>query len=119
MDNNARLPFVSITITLTTATLTNIRTAINAALASANQECPGIAREVNIQSHPGIGGSGANTSDILIGDANMSATRRGYVLVVGASRLYRCGSVNAVDVGQLYAISAGVDQKLNIEVMTY
>ena len=116
----ARRPYVAVTITLTSAnTNYEILTLVNAvlALATAPSEAPGACRVVNIQAHPGIDGSGGNTNDVLIGDAELATTRIGYVLNPGGSRAYESTSQNAL-VGGIYARSAGAGQKLNVEICT-
>jgi len=112
---NARRSYVCVTITLTQNTITRLLDAINAAL-GAGVECPGAAREVLLQS------TGGNTSSVFVGDSNVSATN-GYELPAGASsapgvpRIYRSSESNGVPVGNLYVFSAGVSQKLNVEVI--
>lgn len=113
-----RKPYVALTVTIVANQANNLLALINAALASSNLECPGAAREVNIQNAAG------NTGSIFVGDSNVSNTIVGYELVpgaagaVGASRLYR-SDVNSVDIGRLYVYSTVATQKLNVEVCVY
>lgn len=94
----------------------NLLALVNAILAT-TAECPGMAREVNIQANPGIDGAAGNTKSVLIGDAELSATRFGYLLNAGDARLYR-GTLNNVDVGSIYVRSSGTNQKLAVEIVT-
>jgi hypothetical protein len=118
-----RRSYVAVTVTLATAnTNYNLLTLVNAILAAETQgdntvRVSGAQREFNIQANPGIDSVGANNKDVILGDSLLSATRVGYVLVPGASRLYRSNVQNA-DFGSIYAQSAGTNQKLNIELET-
>jgi len=113
----ARRPYVALTLDLATDTTQNLLALINAALGD-NAECPGAAREVDIQSTAG------NTASIYIGDASVSPTNYGYELAagsgggVGASRTYRAGGANMVAVGELYVrVNNVASQKLSVEIM--
>jgi hypothetical protein len=109
--------YVAVQVTLTAAnTNYNLQTLVNAALAGAAAVAPGACREFNLQAHPGIDGSGGNTNDILIGDADLSTTYLGYILQPGASRTYRSDFGNAQN-SVIYVRSAGTGQKLNVELM--
>lgn len=104
-------------VTLTTAnTNYDLRVLINAVLASMGAEYPESYRELNIQSHPGIDGTGGNSNDILIGDSKLSTSNIGYVLQSGQSRLYRSASSNG-QFGDIFVRSAGSSQVLNIDIM--
>lgn len=114
----ARKVYVALTITITASTVQNLLVLVNAALAASGKECPGAAREVNLQNANG------NTASIFVGDSDVSNTNAGYELAagssaVGASRTYRSGEINGVDVGRLFVFSTGTDQKLNVEVCAY
>lgn len=116
-----RRNYVAVTVTLTSAdTNYNLLALVNAVLAAENNtdtniQAPGAARNVQIQSHPGIDGVGANTASVLLGDANLSATRIGMVLAPGGFFSDR-SPINNVDLGEIYARSATEAQKLNITV---
>lgn len=58
-----------------------------------------------------IQAAGANTGDVLIGDANLAADRYGLELASGAGKTYEVGALAG-----LYARSAAAAQKVNIEV---
>lgn len=116
-----RRNYVGVTVTLTLAnTNYNLLELINAILAAetgtdANVQSPGSARNVQIQSYPGIDGVGTNTADILLGDAKLSTTRMGSVINPGGFLSDR-SPINNVDLGEIYARSATAGQKLNITV---
>jgi len=116
-----RRNYVAVTVTLTSAnTNYNLLQLVNAILAAesgtdTNIQCPGAARNIQIQSHPGIDGAGANTGDILFGDAKLTTTRIGTVVQPGGFLSDR-SPINNVDLGNLYARSASAAQKLNITV---
>lgn len=113
-----RRALVSITVTLTTAnTNYSIYELIEAAALaeSVPYEIPSACRELSIQSHPGIDGTGANTKDILMGDSELSTTRIGYVLNVGGSRTLR-STIGNVNLAGTYARSSGAGQKLNLDI---
>ena len=116
-----RRNYVAVTVTLTSAN-TNYRLLdlVNAILAAesntdTNIQCPGAARNVQVQSHPGIDSSGGNTADVLFGDAKLSTTRIGTVLSPGGFLSDR-SPINNVDFGEIYARSATAAQKLNITI---
>lgn len=115
MAYKARRNYVALTVTIPQNTISRLIDLINTAL-GANTECPGACRELNIQSAAG------NASSIFVGSTDVSAVNNGYELVsgaagaVGASRLYRA-TVSAVSLSELYLFSAGVNQKLSVEVM--
>lgn len=77
---------------------------------------PGAMRELLLQGYPGVDGAGANTNDILVGDAALSATNFGFSLPIGSSVPFRSASNNTQLAG-LYARSAGTAQKLNVTIM--
>lgn len=106
------------TVTLTSAnTNYNVRDLINAAIGTTVAEIPEAYRELNLQSHPGIDSVGGNTSDILVGDSQLSTTKIGYVLQPGQSRLYRSDKQNGL-FGDVYVRSAGSSQKLNVDFVS-
>lgn len=113
--------FVGVLVTLTSAnTKYNIKTLVDAVLAAETGRdnavvCPGAARSVQIQSYPGIDGVGANTSDILIGDGELSTTRMGAILNPGGF-LNDSSPINNVTLGEIYAQSAGTAQVLLVLV---
>lgn len=113
--------FVGVLITLTTAdTNYNLLELVNAILAAESgtasaSVAPGAARNVQIQSYPGIDSVGANTSDVLIGDGKLSATRMGAILSPGGFLSDR-SPINNVTLGEYYARSAGSAQKLLVMV---
>ena len=113
--------YVGIQVTLAaSATAYNILTLINTALAALTpvQEAPGACRELTIQSHDGVDGSGANTKDILVGDSavtNSGTPRFAFVLHVGGNRTWR-SSINNVDLSSIWVMSSGTSQKLNVEI---
>lgn len=82
--------------------------------ASATQTITRTARIWTVLAHPGIDGVGANTNDILFGDALVSPTRC-LVLPKGASQTSQ-SVVNNVDLGSFYVRSAGVGQKISVFV---
>lgn len=107
------------TVTLTSAnTNYHIIDLINAltSLSSVGAQVPGATREFILLAFPGVDGTGANTNDILIGDANVSATNFGVALPAGANVIFRSTYDNA-QVAGLYVRSAGASQKLCITVM--
>ena len=112
---------VAAQVTLTNAnTNYNLQTLVQAVLdaeggTATGGVVPGMVRQVVVQSHPGIGGSGANTADVLLGDGLLSTTRMGVVLPVGSNWADR-SNTNNVAWGDLYARSATAGQKLNIFV---
>lgn len=116
-----RRNYVAVTVTLTNANQNyNLLTLVNAILAAesgtdTNIQCPGAARNVQIQSNPGIDSVGANTADILVGDAKLSTTRIGTILSPGGFLSDR-SPINNVDFGEIYARSATSGQKLNITI---
>lgn len=113
--------FVGVTVTLPLAnTNYNLKTLVDAILAAETGRdnavvVPGAARNVQIQSYPGIDGSGTNTNDILIGDGELSTTRVGAILSPGGFLSDR-SPINNVTLGEYYAQSAAANQKLNIMV---
>lgn len=112
----ARRSYVAVQVTLTSAdTNYEILALVNAILGTV-AEAPGGARDFVIQAHPGIDGAGTNTSDVLIGDGELSATRFGTVLIPGASETF-VSTLENVQVGGVYARSAGAGQKLNIKII--
>jgi hypothetical protein len=114
-----RRNYVAVQVTLTSAnTNYNLLQLVNAILAAetgtdSNIQAPGCARNVQVQSNPGIDSSGANTADILFGDAKLSTSRYGTVLSPGGFLSDR-SPINNVDFGEIYARSATAGQKLNI-----
>jgi hypothetical protein len=111
----AKRSYVAVTLVLGQNSTQNILSLIDAALGSG--VCPGACRELNLQSASG------NTASIFVGDSNVGAANCGYELPAGAtsagaSRTYRSGAGN-VDLASLYVRTAGVSQKLNVEVMSY
>jgi hypothetical protein len=115
---NARRTETSLTVTLTNANQNYSIYELAQAITSADSvptDTPGACRELNIQSHPGIAGSGSNTADILVGDSQLSTTRIGYVLPVGGVRTYR-STVGNVNLAGIYVRSATAGQKLNLEI---
>ena len=116
---NVRRSYLGVTVTLAAAnTNYNLLTLLQAVTAAQTppSDTPAACRELNIQSYPGIDGTGANTNDVLIGDSFLSATNMAYVLAVGGSRTYRSASTGSVPVGTIFVRSAGASQKLNIEI---
>lgn len=113
--------FTGVTVTLTNANQNyNLKTLVDAILAAETGRdnavvCPGAARNVQIQSYPGIDSVGANTADILIGDGELSTTRIGTILSPGGFLSDR-SPINNVTLGELYARSATAGQKLNVMV---
>jgi hypothetical protein len=112
----AKRSYVAVTLTLSQNSTQNILSLIDAALGSGI--CPGACRELNLQSASG------NTASIFVGDSNLGAANCGYELPAGASspgasRTYRSGAGNMVDLASLYVLTAGVSQKLNVEVVSY
>ena len=116
-----RRNYVAVTVTLTLAdTNYNLLALVNAVLAAetgtdVNVQCPGAARNVQIQSHPGIDSVGANTADIIFGDAKLSTTRVGTVVSPGGFLSDR-SPINNVNLGEIYAQSHTAGQKLNITI---
>jgi len=116
-----RRNFVGVIVTLPAAnTNYNILALTNEILAAETgtadkMECPGAARNVQIQSYPGIDGIGANTNDILIGDGKLSTTRAGAILSPGGFLSDR-SPLDNVTFGEYYARSAGTNQKLLIMI---
>ncbi len=106
------------------ATKYNLKDLVDAILANDNQVCPGAVRMAKITAFNGVDGTGENTSDVLIGDGFVSATRWAYNLIAPtddqppATREYT-GVTNTVDFGSLYAFTAGTNQKLAIELQVY
>lgn len=106
------------TVTLTLAnTNYHIIDLINAlaSLTSVSASVPGSARELLIVAFPGVDGVGANTKDVLIGDAALSAANFGFALSPAASVPFR-SSIENVQVAGLYARSSSAGQKLCITV---
>lgn len=118
--------FVAATVTLASAnTKYNLKALVDAILAAESNTdvavvCPGAPRFYSIQAYPGIdAGTGANTKDVLIGDANLSTSRIGKILVapatgVPAGEITDSSRVSNCDFGDLYAQSSTTNQKLNI-----
>lgn len=116
---NSRRSYIGVQVTLTSAnTVYNIYNLIQAVIAAQtpSTDAPASCRELNLQAHPGIDGTGANTNAILVGDSFLSTTNMAYVLGVGASRTYRSSSTSSVQVGSIYVRSAGAGQKINVEI---
>ncbi len=107
--------YVALTVTLTDANANyNLLALINAIVEAetkyAGANCPGMCRELNIQSDVN------NTAQVIVGDGLLSATRVGYFLAIGGARAYR-SEINNVDLGSLYVRSTAAAQKLNVEVV--
>ena len=105
-------PIATYTLTLTSAnTNYNIATLI-AAINSAERKN---FAQVVIVGYPGIDGVGANTSDVLVGDASLATTR--FFLALGANDQYTFYSgdgSNGVCTPSLFVRSAGAGQKINV-----
>ncbi len=124
MQNTIRRSYVAVDITLTNANQNyNILDLVNIILAAESPSpgvavAPGACRELSLQSTAG------NTANVLIGDAYLSSTRKGYALTfgatgtVGAQRIYRAEN-NSVDVGNLYARSGTSGQILSVEIVSF
>ncbi len=84
---------ISVTLTPTSAgqNLLQLLQAVDA-------NVPATVRELTIQCN--------SIASISIGDALISATRRGYTLNVGDTKTYRSSSVQDVPVGAIYVFSA-------------
>lgn len=113
--------YVAVVVTLAAAnTVYNLYALINAIVLAETQgdntiQAPGAARELTITAYNGIDGTGANTNDILFGDALLSTTRFGYSLSAGQTRDYRSPITN-VPLQEIYVLSAGTAQKLAVEI---
>lgn len=112
--------YVAVTVTLATAATQQLLPLINAVIAAEagtpTDICPGMARYVFLQSFPGIQGAGVNTTDILVGDAKLTTTRIGKVLVAAGGIFEDRSPVNNVDIGSIYVQTSGASQKLNVIV---
>lgn len=119
-----RRSYVAVLVTLTNANtnykLIDLVNAIiqNEGGAAAFQEAPGMVREVTMQAYAGIDGVGGNSNDVLVGDALLSATRFGYVLVHAApgGTYSDRSNLQNVDVSSLYVRSAGAGQKISVQL---
>jgi hypothetical protein len=112
--NRPRRSYYGVQVTLTSAdTNYEIYTLVEAIVTVATNpsDAPGACREFNIQSDPGNDGS----NPILVGDSELSATRYGYSLSAGDSRVYR-SDINNVQVAGKYVRSHASGQKLNVEI---
>lgn len=112
----ARRAYWAGTVTLPNAnTNYELRALVNAILAP-GAEVPDAFREILLTANPGVDSAGANTNDVLLGDAALSATNYGWVLSVGSSTPFRSAFGN-VQFGGIYASSAAAGQKVCIVLM--
>lgn len=110
---------IGLTVTLTSAnTNYNLYDLVKAVIqaeggAAANVIPPGTVRQITVQAYPGITSVGANTVDVLMGDALVSATRIGAILAPGANWSDH-SDVNNCDWMWIYVRAAAVSQKINV-----
>jgi len=111
--------YVGVTVTLAAAnTSYNLKSLVAAALQAEGagnlMEAPGACRSVLIQNDPA--NTGSNGAMVFVGDALVSSTRRGFVLVPSASREYSSSHPNVL-LGQLWVRGTDAGLKLNVEIM--
>lgn len=98
--------YIAVQVTLT---LANTNYNILSLVQAIEDTCPAACRELQIQA------ATANADVVLIGDAELSATRFGYELARLDSAKYRSDHSNVI-LGGKYARSATAGQKLNVEI---
>ena len=97
------LQYFGISVTLTPASSGQNLFAL---LQAVEANVPATCRELTIQAQ--------SIAAVDVGDASISATRRGYELQVGDSKTYRSSAVQDVPIGAIYLFSAGA-AVVNIE----
>jgi hypothetical protein len=103
--------YLGMTITLTANTVTNLYTALQAALTAAEGGVvPPTAREYTIQN------DASSPAAVLVGDARVHASpqRCSYSLVAGQSKTFRSASVQDCPLLPVYLLSSGA-AILNVE----
>jgi len=99
--------YVAVTLTLTTASeFYNLATLLAAV--------SGLTLERNHAQELLIQAKSTNTGVVAVGDASISATRRGYELTSGDSRTYRTG----LQFSSVYLNSTAAGDKVNVEAIT-
>jgi hypothetical protein len=110
---NIRRGYTAVQVTVTT-TPQEIIDLVNTALAADEHPgvAPGACRELNLQNDP----LEASSNNILVGDGDLDATRYGYVITPGGSRVYR-SNVNNVQLAGINVRTDAGTKLLNVEIM--
>lgn len=105
-------PYVYKAVTLTVPTGTAVN--LLAALQAVDATIIGAYREVTLQSDPS---NTPTTVLIWIGDDQLSASRIGFSLAVGANKPYREGLMAGVPIANIWILGSAASQKLNVELV--